>query len=61
MVGCVKAVVDQSFGDILHSDAADLGQWAQIKNAFVGDPSVAPGVQHRIVIMEPLCDVVRRK
>ena len=58
---CMEAVVNQSFRDIIHSDATDLGQWAQIKNAFVGDPSVAPGVQHWIVIMESFCDVVRRK
>ena len=54
----MESVVHQSPGDVLLVDARVL-EPAQIQNHLVGDPSVRPRVQHRIVRLQAGLQIVR--
>ena len=52
----MKAVIHQSFGHIFGLDAQVVAKMTQVDNALVSHAPVCPGVQHRIVGLEPLGD-----
>ena len=57
---CVKTVVRQPLRHVVDGDSGGLGDTAQIQDALVGDHAVLAGVEHRVVLVEPAGDVVRR-
>ena len=54
----MKAEVDQPLGDIFLGDAAGLLDRTDVDDALVSHVAVAAGVQDRVVILEPVGDVV---
>ena len=54
----MKAIVDQTLGDVVDGDAGSGFQRAQIDDALMGDHAVATGIKHRVVIFEARGDVV---
>ncbi len=45
----VEPEVDETLGDVLHRHAGRLGHRSQVEDALVGDESVGPGVEDRVV------------
>ena len=54
----VEAVVDETFGDVVHRDSRLVGEWTQVQDALVGDEVVAAGVEDRHGVAQPMGDVV---
>ena len=54
----MEAVVDETFGDVVHRDSRLVGEWAQVQDALVGDEVVAAGVEDRHRVAQPMGDVV---
>src|SRR5699024_6373984 len=57
--GRVETVVDEPFGDVVDGDTGTCGESAQVDDAFVCDVPAFASVQHRIVGVEFLGDVIR--
>src|SRR5690606_36682251 len=56
--GRMEAEVHQAFGDVLFGDAGGRLEWAYVENALVGNPAIAPAVEHGIGLAQPPGNVV---
>lgn len=54
----VKPTINQSFGDVVHSDVGAFGEGARVDDAFVRNPASGSFVKDVKCPFEPLCDVV---
>ncbi len=54
----MEAVVDQTLGDVVHAHARGLRQRPQVDDALVRDQVARAGVEHRVVRLQALGDVV---
>ena len=54
----MEAVIDEPLGDVLDVHTRGSLEGPRIENALVGNEAVLAGVQHRIMILQPLGDVV---
>ena len=54
----MEAEVHQTLADILSSHMRLIGQLAQVQDALVSDQTAGAGVQHRVLVVELLRNVV---
>ena len=55
----MKTVIHEPFGNVLYRNAAGFPDGRQVHNALVCHQAVIPGIDDRIVFIQPLGDVVR--
>ena len=56
--GRMEAVIDDPLGNVLHFDSGRGLERPHVENALVGDESMIAGVEHRVVVLEPVGDVI---
>ncbi|CEI74776.1 Uncharacterized protein PAE221_00336 [Pseudomonas aeruginosa] len=54
----MEAEVHQALGHVVDADPAAVLERTQVEDAFVGDQAVAAGVEHRVVLLQAMGDVV---